>query len=362
VIAAHRWSVDELTDLVAHPSTTSPADGGVLVVPLVTRDRRHGFLLADHDGAAFRLDEGQGAAVSILAAITSAFLERAVAYDDLLRVEGSQANFIAVASHELRTSTAAVSGIATTLHRRGDVLTAEQRRALSKVLCEQGERLHRLVDQLLDLSRLEATSVVIAPTALSVRERTEEIVRDVAAERADEIDIRIDSTLLAYADAAAFDHIVSNLITNALRYGHAPIGVSASARDRHFRFAVEDSGPGVSRELESKLFDRFTRGEGATGSGAGLGLSIARAYAHAHGGELVYSDVAPHGARFELVFPISSSNDRSNALWRLLPMYETAISELRATGDPALEGLIARLTRRQAEVIGGRAERAPARA
>jgi two-component system sensor histidine kinase MtrB len=107
-------------------------------------------------------------------------------------------------------------------------------------------------------------------------------------------------------DGLAFDRIVSNLIANALRYGLRPIAVSASAHDRHFRLAVEDHGAGVPEALEPQLFDRFTRGENAGKSGAGLGLSIARAYAHAHGGELLYRSANPHGARFELVVPMSS--------------------------------------------------------
>ena len=107
------------------------------------------------------------------------------------------------------------------------------------------------------------------------------------------------------ADGVAFDRIVSNLLINALRYGGAPIAVSASARDRHFRLAVEDSGPGVPEDLQPQLFERFTRGDNVTKSGAGLGLSIARSYAHAHGGELLYANATPHGARFELVVPIA---------------------------------------------------------
>jgi signal transduction histidine kinase len=100
---------------------------------------------------------------------------------------------------------------------------------LSEVLYDQGQRLHRLVDQLLDLSRLDAASVRIRPTQLAIRDRTEDIVRGVAAERADEIEIRIDPALRVEADAVAFDRIVSNLIVNALRYGRGPIAVHASA-------------------------------------------------------------------------------------------------------------------------------------
>ena len=148
--------------------------------------------------------------------------------------------------------------------------------------------------------------VRISPEPLAVRARTDEIVREVAGERVEEIHVRIDPALLMDADADAFDHIVSNLLANALRYGREPISISASVHDRHFRLAVEDRGSGVARELEPQLFDRFTRGDNPTESGAGLGLSIARAYARAHGGELAYEDATPHGARFELVLPIAS--------------------------------------------------------
>jgi two-component system sensor histidine kinase MtrB len=94
--------------------------------------------------------------------------------------------------------------------------------------------------------------------------------------------------------------VVSNLVGNAVRYGAPPIRIEACRRDRHLRVAVEDSGPGVPKELEGKIFDRFSRGGGE--SGHGLGLAIARAYAQAHGGDLVY-DPRPGGARFELLIP-----------------------------------------------------------
>jgi signal transduction histidine kinase len=324
-IASHGWALHELTELVASAdlqgslqeadntaalvlsrgNTPGAATGAVVVVPLITGDRSHGFLIADHRGTIFDLDASERALLSTLGTVISALLERTIARDSHLNGGTVMRDFIALASHELRTPTAAVCGIAATLHRQGDLLSADQRRSLSQVLYEQGQRLHLLIDQLLDLSRLEATSVRIEPVHLAVREKTEQIVRGVADERAEEIDIRIDPTLLAEADAVAFDRIVSNLITNALRYGRRPIAISASAHDRHFRLAVEDRGPGVPRELESQVFDRFTRGDHAVKSGAGLGLSIARAYARAHGGELVYEKATPNGARFELVLPIA---------------------------------------------------------
>jgi signal transduction histidine kinase len=325
-IAAHGWTPEELTEfatsaetqeilrdakstaavVLAHGISRATQEGTIVVVPLVTVDQCHGFLVADHNGTTFDLEASERVLLATLGTVISAFLEKSIVHDGLEQAGDFKGNFIALASHELRTPTAAVCGIATTLHLRGDMLTADQRRALSTVLYEEGERLHRLVDQLLDLSRLEAASIRVVPSPLPVRDRTEHIVRSIAADRADEIEIRIDAELLMDVDGVAFDRIVSNLIANALRYGLRPIAVSASAHDRHFRLAVEDHGPGVPDTLEPHLFDRFTRGDNAEKSGAGLGLSIARAYAHAHGGELLYHSASPHGARFELVIPILS--------------------------------------------------------
>jgi signal transduction histidine kinase len=322
-IAAHRWPLHELADLAAseevrailaeaedtgavvfaHGIKSATGTGTVVVLPLTTGDRCHSFLLADHGGAPFDLEDSDRVLLATLGTIISALLEQAIALDEVVKVGELKTDFIALASHELRVPTAALCGIAATLHQRGDGLSAQQRRGLSEVLYEQGQRLRQLVDQLLDLSRLEGASAPIARTPLAVRDRTEEIVRDVAAGRADEIELQIDLGLVMSGDANAFDRIVSNLITNALRYGRRPIVVSASTRDRHFRLAVEDRGPGVSAELEPQLFDRFTRGDDTGKTGTGLGLSIARSYARAHGGELVYARATPHGARFELVVP-----------------------------------------------------------
>jgi K+-sensing histidine kinase KdpD len=327
-VAAHGWSLRELTDFAASAElqaivrdaecsaahvitqklTPASGVGAVAVVPLMTGNRCHGFLFADHRGGAFDLDASEQVLLSTLGAVVSTLLEGAIAYDALLQAGEFKTDFISFASHELRTPTAAICGIATTLHKRGDLLTHAQRQSLSEVLYDQGQRMHRLVDQLLDLSRLDAASVRIRPTQLAVRDRTEDIVRGVAADRADEIEIRIDPALRVEADAVAFDRIVSNLIVNALRYGREPIAVHASAHDRHLRLAVEDRGPGVPSELESQLFDRFTRGESLGNSGAGLGLSIARSYAQAHGGNLLYKDATPHGAWFELVIPMARGN------------------------------------------------------
>jgi signal transduction histidine kinase len=149
--------------------------------------------------------------------------------------------------------------------------------------------------------------VHIEPRAFPVRPRVQELVGTAAGDRAGEVRIEIDPDLQAVADPNAFDRVVSNLVTNAFRYGAPPVTVRAARRDRHFRLIVEDRGPGVPTEFVPDLFERFTRSRTSRErtSGTGLGLAIARSYAHAQGGELVYEPAQPHGARFQLVLPVA---------------------------------------------------------
>ena len=223
-----------------------------------------------------------------------------------------KSQFVALASHELRTPVAVIHGIAATLEMRGDELAHDQLLQLRRTMYEQTDRLRRLVDQLLDLSRLEAHSVHIEPQPVWVRSRVEELVFMVAGARASDVRIEVPGDLETVVDPDTFDRVVSNLIVNALRYGEAPIRVQAEQPDRYFRLSVEDSGPGVPPEFVPRLFERFTRGrraqEGA--GGAGLGLAIALSYAQAHGGELLYEQAEPHGARFKLVLPAKRSDSQ----------------------------------------------------
>jgi signal transduction histidine kinase len=223
----------------------------------------------------------------------------------LEQADEMKTQFVALASHELRTPAAVIHGIAQTLHARGDELDHDQSQALRTTLWEQTDRMRRLVDQLLDLSRLEADAIRIEPQPFWVRSRLEEVVLTVASERAREIELDVPSELEAVADPNAFDRIVSNLIVNAFRHGEPPVRVQAEQRDRHFRLSVQDQGDGVPAEFVPRLFDRFTRSGGSTGpaGGAGLGLAIAKSYANAHGGDLLYHPARPQGACFELVLP-----------------------------------------------------------
>jgi signal transduction histidine kinase len=256
--------------------------------------------------------EEELASLRTLGSLTELALDRArlfsqeqAARQALEEADELKMNFIALAAHELRTPVAVIHGVIETLERRAGELEPGQRHDLEQMLRQQSAGLKSLVEQLLDLSRLDAHAVAIEPRRISVRKRVGELVSLTAASRAGEVDVEVPDGLEAVVDPDAFDRIISNLLTNALRYGRAPIRVTAQREDGRLQIAVEDRGEGVPSEFVPRLFERFSRSDPSRrrAGGTGLGLAIAHSYAEAHAGELRYVHALPHGARFELVLP-----------------------------------------------------------
>lgn len=218
----------------------------------------------------------------------------------LERANELQLNFVALAAHELRTPVTTIHGFVRTLNHLGTRLTPEQREELRVALEQQTTRMASLVEQLLDLSRLDAAAIQIRPQQLDVSARLRELAITAAGARVDEVRVEAPEGIFAAVDPDAFDRVVSNLVTNALRYGAAPVTVTVEEIPGRLRVLVEDRGNGVPPEFVPNLFERFARAGVARDrvAGTGLGLAIARAYARAHGGDLVYEDASPHGARF----------------------------------------------------------------
>jgi signal transduction histidine kinase len=224
--------------------------------------------------------------------------------ESLQRADELKSQFVALAAHELRSPVGAIYGLSETLAARRDQLPAEKIEEIQSTLTMQIRLLRSLVEQLLDLSRLDADAVVIRPQRVLVRDRLEQIVDSVSPLETVEIGLEVDPALEAELDVDALDRIVSNLLLNACRYGEPPVLVSAAREDGALRVTVQDRGPGVPAEFVPLLFDRFARSAGSLASpGTGLGLAIARSYARAHSGEVSYRPAAPHGAAFELILP-----------------------------------------------------------
>jgi two-component system sensor histidine kinase KdpD len=229
-------------------------------------------------------------------------IERAQLHERTVQLDELRANFVAIASHELRTPATSVYGVLTTLLERDEQLSDDARTELLRVGVEQGERLRRLLEELLDLSSLDARGIDVKPKALVLASVLREIASD-ALPNGTNIEFDVPDDLAVVADPLVLERVVSNLLTNATRYGAEPITVSVETRATQLRITVEDSGEGVADDMRHRLFERFARTD-SENVGSGLGLSIARTYARAHGGDLVH-DPDGRGARFTLIIPQS---------------------------------------------------------
>jgi signal transduction histidine kinase len=300
-VAAERHPI--VLDDVDHADVLNPilrqkGIKSLLGVPLIVSDTVLGVIhVGTLEPRLFTPDDQQ--LLELVASRAALAIEKARIHEETLRLDQLKLNFVAVASHELRTPATAVYGITATLRERGDELSEETRIELEETLWTQVNRLRLLIEQLLDLSRLDASAMSIEPRPIALRSLIDEVAAE--TDRAADVQIDIAEELEVHADRLALEQIMGNLVGNALRYGAPPVIVRARAMDTYLRVSVEDKGEGVPPELVPRLFERFERG--TVGEGSGLGLSIAQAYARAHGGDLIYDRAETGGARFELILP-----------------------------------------------------------
>jgi signal transduction histidine kinase len=278
---------------VLNPILREKGIKSMLGVPLIVRNRCIGVLhvgtLELHD---FTEDDVE--LLELVAERAALAIEKARVHQEMVRLDQMKLNFVAIASHELRTPATSVYGLLTTLRARGAELEPTVRAEIEEAAWHQSDRLRRLIEQLLDLSRLDAHSIEVEPQPIVLERTLVDIVNG-----GGDVVVDVDPALAVVADPLVIERVVSNLVTNAMQHGLPPVLVNAEARDRHIRITVSDHGAGVPDSLLPRLFERFEHGEG---NGTGLGLAIAKAYANAHGGDLTYQP-GPWGTRFELVLP-----------------------------------------------------------
>jgi signal transduction histidine kinase len=304
-IAATRTTV--AIDDVDHADVLNPIlrEKGIkslLGAPLLSEERILGVV---HVGTLHhrRFTADDVALLEVVAERAALAIDRALAYDEVVRLTELQREFIALAAHELRTPATTVYGLAATLAQRPD-LPAETVAEIRETLHVQSDRMRRLVEQLLDLSRLDAARIEVRPERMTLAVELVDIVGLTAAGQEGDVFVETPDTGDVVADRMVIERVVANLVANALRYGEPPVRVVGRQTDQHLRIVVEDNGKGIDPRFVPYLFERFQRSDAARSSsvGAGLGLSISRSYARAHGGDLIY-DPASRGARFELVLP-----------------------------------------------------------
>ena len=177
----------------------------------------------------------------------------------------------------------------------------------------QVQHLARLTDRLVDVTMLESGHIPLRRTRLDLVDLATSSVGRLQEEllwAGCVVQVRAPSTLFVEGDPVRLDEVVGNLLTNAAKYAAgAPVTVALERAHELARVVVRDNGPGIPSHLRSRIFNKFDRGNGPTGtSGLGLGLWIARQIVEAHGGTIEVEDAPRGGASFVVAIPCLAAN------------------------------------------------------
>ncbi len=229
---------------------------------------------------------------------------------EVRRIETVRRDFVANASHELKTPLTAIRGFA---ERLADVELpdATAKHAVEAIL-GNAKRLGVLVEDLLELSRIESGSVPLRPEAFAAGELAERLLRELDPRlRSGELehDVRVEGAGRVMADRSALEQVLANLLDNAIKYTPAGGRVTVRVRpapDGRQRIEVEDSGLGIPRKDLPRIFERFYRVDPSRSralGGTGLGLAIVKHLVQAMSGQIGVESQFGHGSRFWVELP-----------------------------------------------------------
>jgi signal transduction histidine kinase len=286
-----------------------------LVAPLLLGARTIGMLsLSRGQPDAFSEDEIE--LVALLGRLVATAVQNIRAYEaerrrveELARLSALRADFVSLVSHELRSPMAAVIGAARTLQDRWRLLSAPQRESFLALIADETDRLAALVGDVLDTSRLEAGTFSYRFEDVDLSRLVTEAVE---ASTLAQPDVRVVAAVngalpTIRGDRARLRQVLGNLIDNAVKYSPeaGEVQVSALVADGAVQISVRDAGPGIPREHQARIFEKFGRVDvpGTSKPGTGLGLFIARSIAEAHGGTLEVASEPREGATFIFTLP-----------------------------------------------------------
>ena len=262
------------------------------------------------------------AAIMLLLAGGSYFLWRVVHRE--LAVARQQTDFVSAVSHEFRTPLASLCHI-TELLDEDDNLPPERRRTFYQALGRNTERLHRLVESLLDFARMESGRKPYHLQPVDAAELAQQVAADFEKEarpRGYSIEVDVESGLRFQGDASSLTHALWNLLDNAVKYSpeQHTIQVSVHRHPSGIAIAVRDRGLGIPDRERREIFGKFVRGEKARElgiKGTGLGLAIVSHIVQAHGGKVEVESEEGAGSTFRLVLPASIEAHRRQSVVRL---------------------------------------------
>ena len=237
-------------------------------------------------------------------------------------VERLKAEFIGVVSHELRTPLTSISGSLRLLDAGVMGPVTEEQRPLLTMALSNAKRLGALVDDILDLERLDAGRMPLRPERIDAGQLARSVVESLQpAAAVAEVELSAvvpEEPVLVFVDPSRMTQALTNLVGNANKFtgagGRVTVGVRRDGNE--VRWEVQDTGPGIAPEELDKVFERFRQvgPSDASRKGTGLGLSIARGIVERSGGRLEVSSVVGEGSIFSIVVPVAPEHDAEAVL------------------------------------------------
>jgi signal transduction histidine kinase len=229
--------------------------------------------------------------------------------DRLRELDQMKSDFVAITSHELRTPLTAVRGFVRTMIRNFERLDEKQVHDFLALIDRQSERLSRLVEDLLVVSRIEAGSIAVTPEPVDVRWFVSDVVGGFGSE-ARRVDVLVDAVVPheVMLDPNRMNQVLSNLLQNAMKFspGSSPVTLGVGWRDGHAEFSVTDRGVGIAKHDLPLIFDRFHQAGPALTretEGAGLGLYITKRLVDAMEATLDVESREGEGSTFTVRLP-----------------------------------------------------------
>ena len=219
--------------------------------------------------------------------VTRDMTERRRAEEQLRAAKDEAVNAVDITAHELHSPIAAMTGAAGIVAEYWDRLTADERAENMRNLTRSAARVRRLLDDLLTASRLEVGSIEFQPADVALEPAIGDAIAAVGA-AAGPVDVVGAAGVTVVADPTRLVQMLTNLLSNAARYGAPPVAIDVRPAGSTVEVWVCDHGPGVTEELERRLFRKFVRGPGRPDRGTGLGLFIVAEMARRQNGEAWY--------------------------------------------------------------------------
>jgi len=229
------------------------------------------------------------------------------------KLDKLRSDFVANISHELRTPIAMLQGYSEAIL-DGIAATEEEQRELVKIIFDESVRMSKLVNELLDLARIEAGHLQLVPAKISLNQLLDKIGRKfngLTRERRIQLTVdKLPGDDTVFLDQDRMEQVLTNLIDNAIRHtpDHGEIRVTPSKKEKILQIEVSDTGSGIDPEDIPYLFERFYKGDKARTrgrSGTGLGLSIVKNIVEAHKGHIYVESTLGEGTSFKIQIPQS---------------------------------------------------------